>query len=220
VVHPSPGSDERTLVHGLLARCPDLSGINGVERPGIVHRLDKNTSGLLVVAKTDQAHRGLSEQIAERTMTRRYLAVVWGIVNEPSGLIDAPINRDPDNRQRMAVMSGGRQAVTVYKTLDRLVKSGKTVLLCELRTGRTHQIRAHLKFLGYPVVGDAKYGRRKDDPYWNGQALHSFCLGFRHPVSGEEQMFYAAPPDEFMGFLREQNAENALAEINKAANSC
>ncbi len=216
IAHPSPGSDAKTLVHGLLARCPDLSGINGVMRPGIVHRLDKDTSGLMVVAKTDEAHRSLAGQIQDRTMIRKYIAVVWGLISEPSGLIDAPIGRDPKNRQRMAVISGGREAQTSYTVLDRLPGADKTTLLCELRTGRTHQIRVHMKFLGYPVVGDPIYGRRKDDPYWPGQALHAYCLGLRHPVSGRDLTLFAGAPPEYAKFFEEEGAANALAEISKA----
>ena len=214
VVHPAPGSGDKTLVHGLLAYCGDLSGINGVLRPGIVHRLDKDTSGLLVVAKNDVAHRGLAAQIQDGTMKRQYLAVVWGIIPEPAGLIDAPIGRDPKDRQKMAVVAGGKEARTAYTVLDRL--ADKTVLRCDLQTGRTHQIRAHMKMLGYPVVGDQKYGRRKDDSQWEGQALHAWRLAFQHPETGEAMQFHAPLPEGFQRFLVEEDAKKTLALLADA----
>lgn len=213
VVHPAPGSTEKTLVHGLLAHCGDLSGINGVLRPGIVHRLDKDTSGLLVVAKTDKAHRALAEQIQAGDMKRQYLAVVWGVIGEPAGIVDAPVGRDPKDRQKMAVIAGGKAAQTSYAVLDRL--EDKTVVQCDLHTGRTHQIRVHMKFLGFPVVGDPKYGRRKDDPRWPGQALHAWGISFRHPDDQKNYVFYACPPEGFCRFLVEEKAENTLMRMEE-----
>ena len=213
VVHPAPGSGDKTLVHGLLAHCGDLSGINGVLRPGIVHRLDKDTSGLLAVAKNDAAHRSLAEQIQAGTMKRQYIAVVWGVVDEPAGIVDAPIGRDPKDRQRMAAIAGGKAARTVYTVLDRL--KDKSVVQCDLQTGRTHQIRVHMKLLGHPVVGDAKYGRRKDDPAWAGQALHAWRLQFYHPENGKDMMFFAPLPEAFHSFIVEENAENTLNKIKE-----
>ena len=215
VVHPAPGSGDATLVHGLLAHCGDLSGINGVLRPGIVHRLDKDTSGLMVIAKEDAAHRDLAEQIANRTMRRQYVALVWGIISEREGLIDAPVGRDPKDRQKMTVVAGGKEAQTSYTVLDRL--SDKTVIQCDLHTGRTHQIRVHLNYLGHPVVGDPKYGRRKDDPSWTAQALHAWSLRFYHPVNGAEMAFFAPLPEGFHRFLVGEGAVNTLARAAELA---
>jgi 23S rRNA pseudouridine1911/1915/1917 synthase len=208
VVHPAPGSPEKTLVHGLLAHCRDLSGINGVLRPGIVHRLDKDTSGLLVAAKNDEAHRSLAGQLQARTMKRQYLALVWGIIGEPAGVIEAPIGRDPKDRQKMTVAAGGKPAVTAYTVFDRL--TDKTAVQCELQTGRTHQIRVHMRFLGYPIVGDSKYGRRKDGDRWPGQALHAWHLEFDHPVNHERMAFFAPPPEHFLNALADEGAVNTL----------
>ena len=213
VVHPAPGSGEKTLVHGLLAHCTDLSGINGVLRPGIVHRLDKDTSGLLVVAKTDGAHRSLAAQIGDGSMKRQYLALVWGLPGEAAGLVDVPVGRDPKDRQKMAATAGGKAAQTAYTVLDRL--QDKTVLQCDLLTGRTHQIRVHMKYLGYPVVGDPRYGRRKDDPRWPGQALHAWRLQFYHPETQRVKVFFASPPEDFLRFLTEENAEKTLARMRE-----
>ncbi|MDR1194042.1 MAG: RluA family pseudouridine synthase [Peptococcaceae bacterium] len=209
VVHPAPGSEENTLVHGLLAHCGDLSGINGVLRPGIVHRLDKDTSGLLVAAKNDQAHRALAAQLESRSMKRQYIALVWGVIQEPAGIVEAPLGRDPRDRQRMAPRADGKEAATAYRVLDRL--AGQTVVLCDLRTGRTHQIRAHLRFLGYPVAGDPKYGRRKEPGHWPGQALHAWRLCFSHPATGAAMVFQVPPPAYFLAALREKGAVNTLA---------
>ena len=213
VVHPAPGSGDRTLVHGLLAHCSDLSGINGVLRPGIVHRLDKDTSGLLVVAKNDEAHRFLAKQIQDGTMERLYIAVVWGVVSEPAGRVDAPIGRDPKDRQKMAAVAGGKEASTSYTVLDRL--ADKTVLQCELHTGRTHQIRVHMKLLGHPVAGDPKYGLRKDGSPLQGQALHAWRLSLCHPESKERMRFFAPPPEAFSKFLEEEGAVNTLAVLRR-----
>jgi 23S rRNA pseudouridine1911/1915/1917 synthase len=213
ITHPAPGNQEKTLVHGLLAHCRDLSGINGVLRPGIVHRLDKDTSGLLVAAKNAGAHRSLAEQIQARTMKRQYIALVWGVLGEPAGIVEAPIGRDAKDRQKMAVAAGGKPAVTVYTVLDRL--ADKTVVQCDLQTGRTHQIRVHMRFLGCPVVGDKKYGRRKDDSHWPGQALHAWCLEFCHPVNHQRLCFFAPPPPHFRQALVGEGAVNALARMKE-----
>ena len=192
-VHPSPGHPSHTLVNALLAHCTDLSGIGGVLRPGIVHRLDMDTSGLVVVAKHDAAHQALARALKERRVTKVYLALVWGRPQPPEGSIDAPIARDPRNRKRMAVVSGGREAQTSYRTLE----SHEEVTLLELRprTGRTHQIRVHLASIGHPIVGDAVYGRRKTDLVTR-QFLHAAGLGFRLPSTGEHREFTAPlPPD-------------------------
>jgi 23S rRNA pseudouridine1911/1915/1917 synthase len=186
VVHPAPGHPGGTLVNALLAHCPDLAGIGGVERPGIVHRLDKDTSGLMVVAKNEQAHQSLTRQIKERMVTKRYLALVHGELRPPQGTIDAPIGRDPRNRKRMAVVSGGRTASTTYLTLQRL--GSYSLLDVQIHTGRTHQIRVHLAHVGHPVAGDAVYGRKGKgavgqpggEPLYR-QFLHAAVLGFRLP---------------------------------------
>ncbi|MCL2120743.1 MAG: RluA family pseudouridine synthase [Clostridiales bacterium] len=213
VVHPAPGSGDRTLVHGLLAHCQDLSGINGVLRPGIVHRLDKDTSGLLVVAKNDESHRFLAKQIQDGTMERLYIAVVRGVISEPAGRIEAPIGRDPKDRQKMAAVAGGKEASTSYTVLDRL--ADKTVLQCKLHTGRTHQIRVHMKLLGYPVLGDPKYGLRKDDSPWQRQVLHAWQLSLNHPESKERMRFFAPPPEAFCKLLKEEGAVNTLAVLRR-----
>lgn len=199
VVHPAPGNREHTLVNALLAHCRgSLSGIGGVERPGIVHRLDKDTSGLMVVAKSDAAHQGLVRQFAGRVLSRRYHALVWGVPRPAEGRIDAPVGRSPHNRTRMAVVAAGREAITDYAVIARL--AGPTALVdCALSTGRTHQIRVHLAHIGHPLVGDPVYGGRsgRRPPSLGGpadahlaafrrQALHAWRLAFRHPVTGEE----------------------------------
>lgn len=208
VVHPAPGAWKRTLVNALLYHCRDLSGINGVLRPGIVHRIDKDTSGLLVVAKNDEAHHGLAEQIKAHSMARKYLAVVYGKVLEPSGTIDAPIGRDIGDRKRMAVtFQNSKQAVTHYTVLKRF--NGFTYIEARLETGRTHQIRVHMAYLKHPVVGDPLYGPKKNPFDLQGQVLHAAHLGFVHPKSGERLEFNAEPPQYFKMLLerleKEQN---------------
>jgi 23S rRNA pseudouridine1911/1915/1917 synthase len=183
-VHPGPGHSGHTLVNALLAHCPDLPGIGGVQRPGIVHRLDKDTSGLIVAAKDEKAHAGLTRQLSERRMHKTYLALVEGRLEPPEALIDAPIGRDPNHRQRMAILPAGRgrDAQTRYKVLEYL--DGYTYLEASPITGRTHQIRVHLASLGHPIVGDVVYG--KPSPLVGRQFLHAWRLAFRHPVTGEE----------------------------------
>lgn len=200
VVHPAPGNERGTLVNALLYHCGDLSGINGILRPGIVHRLDKDTSGLLVAAKNDDAHRSLVVQIKARQVKRLYLALVHGEVKESSGRIEAPIGRHPVDRQRMAVtLKNSRPAVTYYRVLERF--PGFTLLQVQLETGRTHQIRVHMAYLGHPVVGDPKYGPRKQAFGVPGQLLHAGQLGFFHPRTKDYLEFTAPPPEAFCRVL-------------------
>lgn len=199
VVHPSVGHGSGTLVNALLYHCNDLSGINGVERPGIVHRIDKDTSGLLIVAKHDQAHIGLSEQLANREVERKYIALVHGEIPHETGIIDAPIGRDPKNRQRMAVVDNGKLAVTNFQVLKHF--PDYSFIECELETGRTHQIRVHMRYIGYPLVGDPLYGPRKTIDL-GGQALHAKKVGFTHPISGKWMQFESEIPTYFQDALK------------------
>lgn len=200
VVHPAPGHPDGTLVNALLYRCGDsLSGIGGERRPGIVHRIDKDTSGLLVVAKNDAAHVSLSEQIKNKTCRRIYLALVEGVVKENDGVIDTFIGRSVKNRTMMAVKSDGRRAVTHYKVIRRY--KDYTLMEFSLETGRTHQIRVHTKYLGHPVVGDPVYGYKTQKFRLNGQLLHAFRLELTHPKSGERMVFEAPLPDYFRAVL-------------------
>lgn len=195
VVHPAEGNYSGTMVNALLYHCRDLSGINGVIRPGIVHRLDKDTSGLLMVAKNDLAHLDLACQLSERKVERRYHALVHGILGNDRGTVDAPIGRHSRDRQRMAVNpERGRRAVTHYRVLERY--QGFTYLELRLETGRTHQIRVHMSYLGYPVVGDPKYTRAKNRFGLESQFLHAALLGFIHPRSKENLTFEAPLPAE------------------------
>ncbi|WP_088009213.1 RluA family pseudouridine synthase [Indiicoccus explosivorum] len=194
VVHPAPGHVSGTLVNGLMHQVTDLSGINGIMRPGIVHRIDKDTSGLLMVAKNDAAHASLVEQLIKKTVTRKYTAVVHGHIAHDKGTIDAPIARDPKDRQKMAVVDKGKSAVTHFTVTERLGEF--TVVECQLETGRTHQIRVHMKYIGFPLAGDPKYGPRKTLDI-GGQALHAGVIGFDHPKTGEYMEFSAEPPAEF-----------------------
>lgn len=198
VVHPSPGHETGTLVNALLYHCDDLSGINGVERPGIVHRIDKDTSGLLVVAKHDLVHERLSEMLANREIKRQYEAIVHGEIAHDRGTIDAPIARDPNDRQKMTVIDHGKQAITHFTVKERL--NHFTHVYCELETGRTHQIRVHFQYINHPLVGDLKYGRRKTFDV-QGQALHARSLSFVHPISHERLTFTEDAPDIFQQTL-------------------
>lgn len=194
VVHPAAGHGTGTLVNGLLAHCKDLSGINGVMRPGIVHRIDKDTSGLLMVAKNDLAHEKLVDQLVNKTVTRKYKAIVHGVVNHDHGTIDAPIGRDTKDRQSMTVVDSGKHAVTHFNVIDRF--KDFTLIECQLETGRTHQIRVHMKYIGFPLAGDPKYGPRKTVEF-GGQVLHAGVLGFNHPRTGEYLEFTAPLPTDF-----------------------
>ncbi|MGZ9770687.1 RluA family pseudouridine synthase [Bacillus toyonensis] len=194
VVHPAPGHTGGTLVNGLMHHCTDLSGINGVMRPGIVHRIDKDTSGLLMVAKNDMAHESLVNQLVAKTVTRRYKAIVHGVIPHDKGTIDAPIGRDKKERQSMTVDENGKNAVTHFQVLERF--KDFTLVECRLETGRTHQIRVHMKYIGYPLAGDPKYGPKKTLDM-NGQALHAGILGFDHPRTGEYIQFEAPIPEVF-----------------------
>jgi 23S rRNA pseudouridine1911/1915/1917 synthase len=198
VVHPAPGHVTGTLVNGLMAHCKDLSGINGVMRPGIVHRIDKDTSGLLMVAKNDAAHESLVNQLVAKTVTRKYKALVHGSIPHDYGTIEAPIGRDTKDRQSMAVVDKGKHAVTHFHVLERIAEY--TYIECQLETGRTHQIRVHMKYIGYPLVGDPKYGPRKTLDIC-GQALHAGLLGFEHPRTGEYLEFEAPLPKEYEQLL-------------------
>lgn len=195
VVHPAAGNYDGTLVNALLYHCKNLSGINGVIRPGIVHRLDKDTSGIMICAKNDAAHVSLSEQIQNKTAKRTYLAIVRGNIKSDSGVIETLIARDKNDRKKMAVVKeDGRHAVTEYEVMERFGKY--TIVKCKLMTGRTHQIRVHMEYLGYPLVGDPKYSPKKTPFAINGQALHSLTLDFIHPRTGEQMHFEAPLPED------------------------
>lgn len=199
VVHPAAGNYEGTLVNALLYHCKDsLSGINGVLRPGIVHRIDKNTSGLLIVAKTDFAHKGLAEQIKEHSFTREYEAVVCGKFKEPDGTVNAPIGRHHVDRKKMCVTEkNSKNAVTHYRVLEEF--RNYSHIACKLETGRTHQIRVHMAYMGHPVAGDDVYGKPLND--FTGQCLHAKKIGFIHPVTGEYLEFDSNLPEYFSNFL-------------------
>lgn len=203
VVHPSPGHPNHTLVNALLYHSP-LSTINGTYRPGIVHRIDKDTSGLLMVAKNNHAHQSLAQQLKDKTNLREYIALVHGVIKQDEGVIDAPIGRSPKDRKRQAIVADGRHAVTHYKVLERYLNY--TLISCWLETGRTHQIRVHMKSIGHPLAGDPLYGPRKTIA-GSGQFLHAKKLGFRHPVTGKQLVFEAPLPQDFqrvINRLREQ----------------
>ena len=201
VVHPAAGNYSGTLVNALMYHCKDsLSGINGVMRPGIVHRIDKNTSGLLMVAKTDNSHNALAEQIKEHSFKREYEAVVYGNIKDDFGTVDAPIFRHPTKRKQMAVVEGGRDAVTHYEVINRF--NGFTHLKLRLETGRTHQIRVHMAYIGHPVAGDEVYGPKKVITALNGQCLHARTLGFVHPETKEYMEFISDLPQYFTSFLK------------------
>lgn len=201
VVHPSAGHYEGTLVNAVLAHCQgNLSGINGVLRPGIVHRIDKDTTGALLVCKDDNTHRDLAEQLKKHSIRRRYRALVWGNLREEEGTVDAPIGRHPIDRKKMAInYKNGKEAVTHYRVLERF--GNATYIECRLETGRTHQIRVHMSSIGHPLLGDQVYGSGKNPWGLQGQALHAMILGFVHPRTGEYMEFQAPLPEYFLGLL-------------------
>ncbi|MGL4818652.1 MAG: RluA family pseudouridine synthase, partial [Bacilli bacterium] len=201
VVHPGSGNWSGTLVNALLHHCDHLSGINGEVRPGIVHRIDKDTSGLLVVAKNDAAHVHLSEQLKDKTVDRKYVAIVHGVIGHALGTVDAPIGRDANQRQKFTVTrEHSKDAVTHFKVLERY--ANHTLVECELETGRTHQIRVHMKYIGHPLAGDPKYGPKRTLPI-AGQALHAATLGFTHPRTGERLTFTAPLPFEIAQLIEQ-----------------
>ncbi|MEZ7171334.1 RluA family pseudouridine synthase [Sporosarcina sp. OR05] len=204
VVHPAPGHVTGTLVNGLMYQVKDLSGINGVMRPGIVHRIDKDTSGLLMVAKNDLAHVSLVNQLVNKTVTRVYTALVHGHIPHDQGTIDAPIGRDVKDRQSMTIVDNGKHAVTHFKVLERF--GNFTLVECKLETGRTHQIRVHMKYIGYPLAGDPKYGPKKTIEF-NGQALHAGTIGFEHPRNGQYYEFTQPLPEDFQTLLTQLQNE-------------
>ncbi|MEX1549709.1 RluA family pseudouridine synthase [Enterococcus sp. C50] len=194
VVHPSAGHSHGTLVNALMYHVKDLSSINGVIRPGIVHRIDKDTSGLLMVAKNDQAHESLAKQLKDKTSLRKYVALVHGEISHDKGTINAPIGRSKVNRKMQSVREDGKSAVTHFTVLERF--EGFTLVELKLETGRTHQIRVHMQYIGFPLAGDPVYGPKKTLP-GNGQFLHAQMLGFTHPVTGQEMVFEAPLPEVF-----------------------
>lgn len=207
VVHPAPGHYTGTLVNAVMYHCRDnLSTINGVMRPGIVHRIDKDTSGVLVVCKNDKAHRKIADQLSVHSITRKYRAIVYNNIKEENGTVDAPIGRMPNDRKKMGInYTGGRPAVTHYRVLERFGRY--TYIECQLETGRTHQIRVHMTSIGHPLLGDTVYGPAKDPFHLNGQALHAMVLGFIHPSTGEYVEFQAPLPEYFRKLLRRLEAE-------------
>lgn len=213
-VHPGPGHERSTLVHALLAHCPDLTGIEGTARPGIVHRLDMDTSGLLVVAKNDRAQLALQKQMAARTARKEYLALVQGSP-PPTGTIDAPIGRHPGRRKQMAIVAEGRPARTHFRTLGAV--GPHTLLLARLETGRTHQIRVHFAAIGHPIVGDTVYGKRSD--ILDRQFLQAWRLGFEHPRSGDWVALEAPLPEDLLAALRITLARAGTTDVNGAIES-
>lgn len=195
VVHPAIGNTNGTLVNALLNHCKDLSGINGVIRPGIVHRIDKDTSGILIVAKNDFAHNKLAEQFKDHSIVRLYTALTEGIIKSEKGTIDEPLGRHPVDRLKVAIVKDGRRAVTHFKVLERF--NANTLIQCQLETGRTHQIRVHMNHIGYPLVGDLAYGLKKQKIKIQGQLLHAKTLGFIHPTINEYMEFESPLPDYF-----------------------
>lgn len=199
VVHPAPGNPDHTLVNGLLYHAKTLSDINGTFRPGIVHRIDAYTTGLLMVAKNNDAHASLAKQLEEKTTHRKYVALVWGVIPHDTGTIDAPIGRDPRDRKKQTVTAeNSKHAITHFKVLERFKNA--TLIECVLETGRTHQIRVHMNYIGHPIVNDPVYGKRKkiDD---SGQCLHACELGFKHPKTGEYMEFRSELPTCFVNVL-------------------
>ena len=206
VVHPAAGNEDGTLVNAVMHHCKgNLSGINGVLRPGIVHRIDKDTTGLLAIAKTNEAHLFLTEQLSDRSLSRTYYAIVHGNIKEDTITVDAPIARSDADRKKMAVKSGGRQAVTHITVLKRFGKY--TYIKCKLQTGRTHQIRVHTKHIGHPILGDRTYGLKKEEFSLSGQLLHAGEIGFIHPLTKEYTAFSAPLPDDFSQTLEKISAK-------------
>ena len=199
VVHPAPGHYDNTVVNAVMYHCKDLSGINGVLRPGIVHRIDKDTTGSLVICKNDHAHENVAAQLKEHSIKREYIAIVTGVINEDHGTVDKPIRRSRTNRLKMAVDPDGKRAVTHYEVISRSDRF--TLVRCRLETGRTHQIRVHMAYIGHPVAGDPLYGNGQKTPVeTNGQALHAEILGLVHPRTGEYIEVKAPVPDYFQKF--------------------
>ena len=211
VVHPAQGNYTGTLVNALMYHCKDrLSSINGVIRPGIVHRIDKDTSGLLMVAKNDKAHESLSEQLRVHSINRRYVALVYDNITKDEGTIDLPIGRDPNNRLKKKVNGESpREAITHFEVLERFGKY--TLLKLRLETGRTHQIRVHMAYMKHPIVGDPLYGPAKQPSFLNGQLLHAMVLGFVHPTTGEYMEFKAELPEDFRSALKKLGVETAVS---------
>ncbi|MCR5626905.1 MAG: RluA family pseudouridine synthase [Lachnospiraceae bacterium] len=205
VVHPSPGHYSGTLVNALLYHIKDLSGINGVMRPGIVHRIDKDTTGSLIICKNDKAHISLSAQLADHSLNRLYVAIVNGNFKEDEGTVDAPLARSTNDRKKMAVTMGGRRAVTHYKVIERF--GNYTCIECKLETGRTHQIRVHMAHIGHPVLGDTVYSKGNSPFHTEGQTLHARTLGFIHPTTGEYVETNAPLPEYFEKILARLRAD-------------
>lgn len=207
VVHPAAGNFEKTLVNALMHHCNNhLSSVNGIIRPGIVHRIDKDTSGLLLVAKTDEVHENLAEQIAKKTVLRKYIALVQGIILEDTATIDAPIGRDPNNRKKMTVTAqNSKEAITHVRVLERY--KAATLIECKLETGRTHQIRVHLNYINHPVVNDPIYNHKKLEDKEFGQMLHAQTIGFIHPKTHQYLEFTADPPAKFIQILKKYQEE-------------
>lgn len=199
VVHPAPGNYTGTLVNALLYHCKNLSGINGILRPGIVHRLDKDTSGVMVIAKNDKAHLSISNQIKDRNVLKKYVAIVEGNLKNDEGVIEAPIGRHPIDRKKMAVIDDGRYALTLYRVLERF--KNHTFIEAVIKTGRTHQIRVHMAHIGHPVLGDPVYGFKKQKFKLDGQVLHAMVLGLVHPTKGVYMEFEAPLPDYFKNLI-------------------
>ncbi len=206
VVHPAPGNYSGTLVNALMYHCNNLSKVNSEIRPGIVHRIDADTSGLLVIAKNDDVHNKLAEQIKNHTVVRKYIALVWGVINEDSATIDAPIGRDKNNRKKMCVTAdNSKEAITHIKVLKRY--NNATLIECKLETGRTHQIRVHMEYINHPVVNDPVYGNKKLLDHDFGQMLHAKTLGFIHPITNEYLEFNSNVPEEFTKLEEKFNLE-------------
>jgi pseudouridine synthase, RluA family len=212
VVHPAPGNYSGTLVNALLYKTKNLSTVNGVVRPGIVHRLDKDTTGLIIVAKNDISHKGLAEQLKNHLVNKTYLALVDGVVKDDMGTIHTMIGRNPKERKKMAVVENGKEAVTTYNVIERL--NGYTFLKLNIKTGRTHQIRVHLAYIGHPIVGDKLYGKKKIEFGINGQLLHAHKIGFIHPAYGRYMEFSAPLPEHFTDVLKKLGSKK-LSDFDK-----